>query len=155
MKSHYRQTLDFTDAALREAKSELDRFYRALEKNQDMATALDIPDAVLQFLCDDLNTPGAIAGLHELANAALAGDAAAAARLRAAGTVLGLFNHTADEWFRGGMNHSAVEALVENRILARRQKDFAESDRLRDVLRNVHGVIIEDGPGGTYSLRII
>ena len=58
-------------------------------------------------LLDDLNTPGAIAGLHALADAALAGDADAAAGLLAAGTVLGLFNMTPEAWFRGDGDRAA------------------------------------------------
>ncbi len=63
-----------------------------------MPVAGEMPESVLAPLCDDLNTPGAIAGLHALADAALAGDAEAAAGMRAAGTVLGLFNSTPNEW---------------------------------------------------------
>jgi len=154
MRAHYRSTLDFSDAGLAEAKRELDRFYRALEAHPGVvAAAAQLPDCVLEPLLDDLNTPGAIAGLHSLADAALAGDATAAGALRAAGTVLGLFNVTPDEWFRGGLDQSAIDALVSERIEARKARNFAESDRIRDLLLKAHGVIIEDGPKNTYTLR--
>ena len=152
MRSHYRSTLDFSDAGLVEARRELDRFYRAIAAH-DVAPASEVPETVLAPLLDDLNTPGAIAALHGLADAALAGDAKAASGLRAAGTVLGLFNLTPDEWFRGDIDQSAIEGLIAERVAARKRKDFAESDRLRDVLLKEHGVIIEDRPGGTYELR--
>ncbi len=152
MRAHYRQTLDFSDAGLIEAKRELDRFYRALEAHLGIEAAKQVPDCVLEPLLDDLNTPGAIAGLHSLADAAIAGDGSAAASLRAAGTVLGLFNVAPEEWFAGGIDE-VVKALAESRVAARKAKDFAESDRIRDLLLNAHGVIIEDGPGGTYKLR--
>jgi cysteinyl-tRNA synthetase len=71
--------------------------------------------------------------------------------LRAAGQVLGLFNVSSDEWFRGGID-ADVQVLVEQRVAARLAKDFAESDRLRDEIAKL-GVIIEDGPRGTYTLR--
>ncbi len=58
----------------------------------------------MEPLLDDLNTPGAIAGLHSLADAALAGDDERQGDLLAAGKVLGLFNVTPDEWFRGGID---------------------------------------------------
>ncbi len=151
MRAHYRSTLDFSDAGLAEARKELDRFYRALEANPGVAAAAQIPDCVLEPLLDDLNTPGAIAGLHSLADAALAGDATAAGALRAAGTVLGLFNASPEEWFAGGID-DAVRALAEQRVAARKAKDFAESDRLRDEILKC-GAVIEDGPGGTYKLR--
>lgn len=152
MRAHYRQTLDFSDAGLVEARKELDRFYRALEAHPGVAAARELPEEVMDPLLDDLNTPGAIAGLHALADLAIAGDAEAAAEMRAAGQVLGLLNMTPEEWFAGGIDE-AVKALAESRVAARKAKDFAESDRIRDLLLQEHGVIIEDGPGGTYKLR--
>lgn len=152
MRAHYRQTLDFSDAGLVEARKELDRFYRALEAHPTAEAASEIPEAVLTPLLDDLNTPGALAGLHGLADQALAGDASAASAMRAAGLVLGLLNSTPAEWFEGGVSDE-VHALAQRRVEARKAKDFAESDRLRDQLLNVHGVVVEDGPAGTYKLR--
>ncbi|MGE4482316.1 cysteine--tRNA ligase [Acidocella sp.] len=152
MRAHYRQTLDFSDAGLIEARKELDRFYRALEAHPGTVAAKMVPEEVMDPLLDDLNTPGAIAGLHALADQAIAGDAEAAAEMRAAGQVLGLFNMTPEEWFAGGIDE-AVKTLAEGRMAARKAKDFAESDRIRDLLLKEHGVIIEDGPGGTYKLR--
>ena len=151
MRSHYRSTLDFSDAGLVEARRELDRFYRALEAFPDMAASDQVPASVLWPLLDDLNTPGAIAALHALADAALAGDAKAAAGLHAAGQVLGLFNVTSAEWFAGDVP-AAVTALVEARIAARAAKDFAASDRLRDEIAAL-GYAIQDGPRGAYKLR--
>ena len=151
IRSHYRSTLDYTEAALDEARRELDRFYRALEKHPDVAAA-SIPDAVLEPLLDDLNTPGAIAALHELSGAALAGDPHAAAALKAAGQVLGLLGKTSEEWRLGGLDQSTVDDLANQRLAARRRKDFTEADRLRREIEKL-GVTIEDNPGGTYTLR--
>jgi cysteinyl-tRNA synthetase len=150
MRSHYRSTLDFTDAALADAKKELDRFYRAIESHPGLAVVNAVPDCVLEPLLDDLNTPGAIAGLHELANAALAGDANAAMGLLLAGAILGLFNQTPEQWF--GVDQTLVDDLITQRIAARQRKDFVESDRLRLEIESL-GIIIEDRPGGAYSLR--
>ena len=152
MRAHYRQTLDFSDTGLVEARKELDRFYRALEMHPGVEAAKAMPEEVMGPLLDDLNTPGAIAGLHKLADLAIAGDAVAAAGMRAAGQVLGLFNLAPEEWFAGGIDQT-VKALAESRVAARKAKDFMESDRIRDLLLQEHGVIIEDGPGGTYKLR--
>jgi cysteinyl-tRNA synthetase len=152
MRAHYRQTLDFSDAGLVEARKELDRFYRALELHHGVEPAKTVPEEVMDPLLDDLNTPGALAGLHALADQAIAGDAQAAAEMRAAGDVLGLLNMTPEVWFAGGID-DAVKALAESRVAARKAKDFAESDRIRDLLLKDHGVIIEDGLGGTYKLR--
>ncbi len=152
VRSQYRSTLDYTEAALDEARRELDRFYRALEKHRDVTAAARVPDAVLGALLDDLNTPGAIAALHELSGAALAGDPAAAADLRAAGQLLGLLDKTSEEWRLGGVDRSSADDLANQRVAARLRKDFAEADRLRGEIEKL-GVTIEDNPGGTYTLR--
>ena len=98
LRTHYRAELDFSDQGLTEAKRELDRFYRALERNLD-APAADVPQPVLEALCDDLNTPLALSVMHSLARAAMTGDQAAAGGLRAAGNVLGLLQQTPDVHF--------------------------------------------------------
>ena len=98
LRTHYRSVLDFTDQGLAEAKRELDRFYRALSAHSGVEAG-DVPAPVLDALCDDLNTPLAIAQMRPLADAALAGDAAAASGLLAAGAVLGLLQQQPDDWF--------------------------------------------------------
>ncbi len=152
IRSQYRSTLDYSDAALLEAKRELDRFYRAIATHPGAVAAADIPAIVLEPLCDDLNTPGAIAGLHNLADAALAGDANGAAGLLAAGTVLGLFNHMPDEWFHAGADAAKIEALIEARRLARAERRFVEADAIRKSLES-DGILLEDGPNGTTWRR--
>ncbi len=92
--------------ALEEARRELDRFYRALERHPGAAAGA-MPETVLDALCDDLNTPLALARMRALADAALAGDADAASGLRAAGTLLGLAQADPAEWFRGGADDGA------------------------------------------------
>jgi len=148
IRTQYRATLDFTDTALREAKKELDRFYRALAAHPGIAAAAAIPPSVLAPLCDDLNTPGAIAGLHELAEAALAGDAQAASDLLAAGEMLGLLNHTPDDWFRGDRDSGKIEGLIAERKAARAAKNFARADEIRKSLE-AEGILLEDNASGT------
>ena len=148
IRTHYRATLDFTDAALREAKKELDRFYRAIAAHPGTGAADTIPPVVFEPLCDDLNTPGAIAGLHALAEAALAGDAEAAAGLRAGANILGLLNHTPDEWFRGDADGGRIEALIAERKSARLAKNFARADEIRKSLE-AEGILLEDHAAGT------
>jgi cysteinyl-tRNA synthetase len=153
IRTHYRSTLDFSEAALAEGRRELDRFYRALAAHPDAVPAAMVPESVLSPLCDDLNTPGAIAGLHALADAALGGDAAAASGLLASGKVLGLFNQTPEDWFRvEDVDQTLLDDLTTQRIAARQRRDFAESDRLRAEIEKL-GIIVEDGPGGSSKYR--
>lgn len=106
LRAHYRSELDFNDARLAETRRELDRFYRALQQHwstlQQCAElgAIEPPVSLVEALCDDLNTPKALAALHELADEALAGATAAAAELRSAGKLIGVLQRNPDEYFR-------------------------------------------------------
>ena len=150
LRSHYRATLDFSDDGLADARKELDRWYRALERTPPMVA--DVPAAVMEALCDDLNTPLAIAELHRLADAALAGDAAASGGLRAAGTLLGVLQADPAVWFRGGDDSAAIETAIAERLAARKARDFSRADAIRRELAD-QGVLLEDGPAGTTWRR--
>ena len=145
--AQYRSTLDFSWDKLEEARRVLDRLYRALERG-DAQPGAAVPAAVMDALCDDLNTPLAIAALHPLADAAMQGDQDAASSLLAAGKMLGLCNVTPAEWFQSGVEAGAIEALSEERLAARKSRDFARADAIRAQLA-ADGITLEDGPGGT------
>ena len=174
LKTHYRAPLDFTEEGLRQARENLDRWQRAVQRGAagaDRATfeaeARGAPlGDLLSLLGDDLNTPGAIARLSLLATSVFdelaRGDAARArafaAELLASGRFLGLLAPTPEEWFAGaaasgdGPSAEEIEALVAARLAARKARDFAEADRIRDALK-ARGVLLEDGAGGTTWRR--
>ena len=161
--THYRQPQDFTKGGLSEARQTLDRFYGAL-RGIDGEAADALPAAVVEALSDDLNTPLAMAAMHELV-AALnkADDPAKQQRLKgdllAGGRLLGLLQQDPEDWFRwqasgasGGLDDAAIEALIQERADARTAKDFARADAIRDELAD-QGVVLEDGVGGTTWKR--
>ena len=148
LKTHYRSLLDFSDTALAEARRELDRFYRALERTP--AAAGEVPASVINALCDDLNTPLAIAEMHALSDRAMAGDAEAAAGLRATGGLLGVLQDP--NWFHGDGDNAAIDAAIAERIAARKAKDFARADAIRKDLES-QGIMLEDSAQGTIWRR--
>jgi cysteinyl-tRNA synthetase len=149
LSTHYRQPMDFTKAGIAEAKRKLDGWYRLLNGAIDEGA---LPEAVLAALSDDMNTPQAIAEMDSLANQARAGDSAAGSGLKAAANMLGLLQQDPEVWFKGAGDEAAIDALIEQRLEARANKDFAESDRIRDELAG-QGIVLEDGPEGTTWRR--
>jgi cysteinyl-tRNA synthetase len=161
LSGHYRAPLDITREKIAESKGQLDRLYGALrgvEADADAAPS----ERLLVALADDLNTPLALAELHELATAMnKAKDEAKremlAGQLLAGGAILGLLEDDPDAWFKGAaaegaLSAEAIETMIAARIEARKAKDFTEADRLRDDLL-AQGITLEDGPGGTTWRR--
>src|SRR5690606_5953956 len=119
---------------------------------------VEAPAGVLAALCDDLNTPLALAELSALATEANKSEPFAWPKLKgqmlAAGRLLGLLQRDPEEWARGDAGEAArIDALVAKRIEARKAKDFAEADRIRKELA-AEGIEIMDGPQGSTWRRV-
>jgi len=156
MKAHYRQPLDWSEQSLDQARSTLDGLYGTLRDLADVAAeAAPVPAEIEAALADDLNTPEALALLARYAeNARKATNPqdkkAAKAALLGAGAFLGLLQQDPETWFKGAagaVDAGWVEQLLEQRLQARKRKDFAAADAIRDQLA-AKGVVIEDGPQG-------
>ena len=164
LSGHYRQGLDWSDRLLEQAHASLDSLYQALlaapDAGETSAAWRDsdigaFPESVLEPLCDDLNTPRALAAVHAIAaEIHAAGDDAAATaardRLLAAGWLLGLLTVPPQEHFQRGTAVDAawVEARIEERTAARAARDFKRADAIRDELA-AQGIELEDTPDGT------
>jgi cysteinyl-tRNA synthetase len=159
LKTHYRQPIDWTVKSLDESSRILERLYRAVG---DEYASKPYPE-VLNQLADDLNTPNALATLFVLEAEALRfgettvgqGPTMFSSRsvLKATANLLGLLLETASarEFRRradSGVDESRISSLIDARNIARRAKDFAESDRIRDELAAM-GVVLKDTKDGT------
>jgi cysteinyl-tRNA synthetase len=159
LRTHYRSPLNYSDANLDDAKQALARLYTAL-KSTGAASAVDWQEAHARrfraAMDDDFNTPEAVAELHQLANAAFRGEAAAGAQLRALGGVLGLLQRDAEAFLQsapgGALSDGQIRERIEARLAARKAKNYAEADRIRKELEAA-GVVLEDGPQGTTWRR--
>ena len=166
LSAHYRQPLDWTAEGVTQAKTTLDRLYGLLRDTvgaTPVMPAEDDPDLVrfVTALADDLNTPKAFAELHGIARAlgGAAGNPGEQARLRAvmlaAGRLLGLLQYDPAEWFGGPVTDAdaeRIESLIAARQAARKAKDFAEADRIRDALL-AEGITLMDTAAGTTWQR--
>ncbi len=166
LSAHYRSPLDFSGDGLERARTQLDAFYTALRKHQGSAAEeLRAEETgVFRALLDDLNTPEAIAHLHTVAGKLNKANkpkdvARAKAELLAGGQLLGILDADPSAWFTqalqsdpSALSEATIEDLIEERLSARRDRNFARADEIRDLLE-ARGVILEDGADGTLWRR--
>ncbi len=162
LSAHYRSPLNFSKELLDNAQATLDGFYLALRNAGD--TAAEASDAhlspVFSALLDDLNTPEAIAELHQLAKALNKASenekAAAKAALLAGGAVLGILSEDPVAWLSksdpDGLTAEVIDQMLIDRAEAKANRNFSRADAIRDEL-NGAGIIIEDNASGATWRR--
>ena len=163
LRAHYRSPLNYSDAHLDDAKGALTRLYTTL-KNTPAAefelseNANDYTRRFYAAMNDDFGTVEAVAVLFELAGEVnKTNDVHLAGCLKALGGIIGLLQRDPTEFLQGGavsdgLSNEEIEDLIAQRKQARADKNWAESDRIRDLL-NEHKIILEDNAGGTTWRR--
>ena len=160
LRAHYRSPLNYSDVHLDDAKAALTRLYTALRDFPVENPPLDWNEAharrFKEAMDDDFGTPEAVAELHQLANEAFQGNAAAARQLKALGGVLGLLQRDPVEFLKGkpaGVSETWIEERIAARQAARKGKHYAEADRIRQELLE-RGIVLEDKAGITTWRRV-
>ena len=159
LSAHYRQPLPWTDQLIAQSKAVLDRWYRQLGDVEPFGELAPFWEA----LSDDLNTPQAISVINQFLRSSdepidedyaffQGGREQMLAACAAAARGLGLLSMSKEEWFQGDGDSSDIDARIAARTEAKKNRDFAEADRIRDELK-AEGILLEDGPGGTTWRR--
>ncbi len=179
--SHYRSPLNYSNSQLENAKAALTRFYTALRgldltqvPNLDNQTQLaDTTNRVIEdfrtrfhsAMADDFNTPIALAVLFDVArelnrirNIDLNQARALGSELKQLGSILGLLQDDPEAYLQGtaitnNLTDAKILELIDQRTTARKTKNWAEADRIRDMLKN-QGIVLEDNADGTSWRRL-
>jgi cysteinyl-tRNA synthetase len=171
LSAHYRQPLDWSPALIEQSIRTLDRLYGTLRDLADIEATPSIPVDVETALDDDLNTPAALAAIGRDASYArsiLAGNIAfdddakqqeelsyAKASLLGGGLALGLLQQPPADWFARGVSEdddARIQGLIDQRAAAKKNRDFARADAIRDQLA-AEGILLEDTPQGVRWKR--
>ncbi|MFZ2725249.1 MAG: cysteine--tRNA ligase [Methylococcaceae bacterium] len=163
LSSHYRSPLNYSDEQLNEAHSALTRLYTALRGVEIVDNGLLLNDAIERFkqaMDDDFNTPVALAVLFDLArdlnkakNHEPDNIQALANTLKYLASLLGILQDNPDGFLQGNNDDDAlIEAQIQARITAKKAKEWATADKIRNDLK-AQGIILEDSPDGNTSWR--
>ena len=160
LSAHYRQPLDWSESLVEQSKNTLDRLYGTLRDLGDVDATPATPQVIEDALDDDLNTPQALAEIARIAaEARKASTDADRQRLKGellgAGRVLGLLQQDPAAWFGRGASSdddARIQALIDERAAAKKSRDFARSDAIRDQLA-AEGILLEDTPQGVRWKR--
>jgi len=156
LRAHYRSPLNYSDKHLDDAKQALTRLYTALRGIEAKAVLDTLAASYQTFksaMDDDFNTPEAMAVLFDLANTLnKTGDIAIASQLKGLANILGLLERDPETFMQAGssekLDAKAIEAQIAARAEAKKSKNFAEADRIRQELL-AQGIILEDNAQGT------
>tara|TARA_B100000609_G_scaffold199241_1_gene201436 strand:+ start:2638 stop:4038 length:1401 start_codon:yes stop_codon:yes gene_type:complete len=162
LSGHYRQSINWTDDTIEQAKKTLDKFYRILNKVDNIEIKnFDIdkcPEDVIEALCDDLNTSKAIAEIIDISKKLSKANnhddkAKLKAKLLAAGKVFGILNENPKKWLGIGqageeIDPDYIEKLINERNQSRIDKNFQKADEIRNELSKLN-IEIEDTKDGT------
>ncbi len=147
LSAHYRQPLDWSDDKIYQSKKQLDRFYARLNEMAGIeADNSNLPESILNALCDDLNTPLAMSELNGLLKQENSPQLKGA--LLVAGHVLGILQQDPKEWL--GFDNTDIPdftALLTKRAQAKADKNWARADEIRDEIA-AQGYEIVDTPDG-------
>jgi cysteinyl-tRNA synthetase len=162
LSAHYRQPLEWSDAVIEQSLRTLDRLYGTLRDLVDVDADAIIPASIDAALDDDLNTPQALAEIARIGGEARKAESTAEktrlkSELLGAGLALGLLQQTPAAWFARGVEQNSdddarIQALIDERATAKKNRDFARSDAIRDQLAG-EGILLEDTAQGVRWKR--
>jgi cysteinyl-tRNA synthetase len=158
LSAHYRQPLDWSEQILNQNQKLLDKVYKKLAELEDVQVEnADIPDAFLNALCDDLNTPLVIAEINKIIKEQE--GATLKSSLVSIGNLIGILQQKPEDWFAIGDDGVSeedikkIENLLAERIVAKEEKDFIRADSIRDELLEMQ-IEIKDTRDGTTWKKI-